>query len=142
MLRFISRVFAVSLLAFSIADAKPARRFFEPEQPRETRNLTGTYALSHKGDTGAVGIARMKIWNQQGDSFLVGIAELANHPAVDWEGRGVFDGERGHYDWVFPDGKKGRTTFTVDKDGHIHGQVRGGGIDWNYVGRRMEKAAK
>src|SRR5262245_20527434 len=83
----------------------------------------------------------MKIWNQRGNTFQVGMANPTGLPAVDWEGRGVIEGDRGHYDWIFGDGKVGRTTFTVDKNGHIHGQVRGSGIDWDYFGRRADDAA-
>jgi len=36
---------------------------------------------------------------------------------------------------VFGDGKKGRTTFTVDKAGNLNGKVRGSSLDWDYFAR-------
>jgi hypothetical protein len=139
MQRLILIALALFLITTTIASSKPARRPFEPEPPRPERNLEGTYGCSYEGSPPGSGVVRLKIWNQRGNSFLVGIAEPTGNPTIDWEGRGVLDGERGHYDWTFPDGKQGRTTFTIDKDGHLHGSVRGGGIDWDYVGRRVEK---
>ena len=31
-----------------------------------------------------------------------------------------------------------RTTFTIDKDGNLVGQVRGAGLDWNCIATRKE----
>lgn len=53
-----------------------------------------------------------------------------------WSGEGDFDGTRGFYDWVFADGKRGRTTLQMDSNGTLHGQVRGAGIDWDYMAMR------
>jgi len=141
MQRLLYIAFAVPLLALGIAEAKPARRPLDPEPVREARRLDGVYGLSVKGAASSDFI-RMKIWNQLGNTFMVGIADPSGHPRNDWEGRGVIEGDRGYYDWVFGDGKTGRTTFTVDKEGYIHGQVRGGGLNWDYVGRKLEKDAK
>lgn len=140
--RLIYSMLAMSLVAFSVADAKPDRRALTPEKPpvQPVRNLTGIYACSYKG-ADPNSYVRMKIWNHVGNKFQVGIADPSGHASIDWEGHGVFDGDRGYYDWIFPDGKSGRTTFTVDKDGALHAQVRGGGIDWDYVGRPWEKPA-
>jgi uncharacterized caspase-like protein len=51
-----------------------------------------------------------------------------------WKGYGNFDGKTGSYHWVFTNGKSGQTTFHMDDDGALHGQVRGAGIDWDYIG--------
>jgi hypothetical protein len=133
MRRVLCIVATVAIVVGSMAYAKPERRPAEPEQPKNVRDLTGLYSLAYKGSDGS-GVVQMKIWNQTGDTFRVGIAVMTGNPSVDWEGRGVIDGDRGHYNWTFPDGKSGTTTFTLDKDGRIHDQVRGGGIDWDYVG--------
>jgi hypothetical protein len=78
----------------------------------------------------------MRISKQSGNQFLIGIAYPIGDPAIDWKGSGVVDGNDGYYDWVFPDGKKGRTTFRIDKFGNLHGMVRGSGIDWDYEAQR------
>src|SRR5688572_16686911 len=117
MRRFILVSLAISLITVTATSSKPARRPLDPQPPRPVRNLEGIYAISHEGNPTGVGFAKMKIWNQRGNTFLIGIAEPTGNGGVDWQGRGVIDGERGHYDWAFPDGKHGRTTFTFDKDG-------------------------
>jgi hypothetical protein len=136
MLRRICLACTLAAIALTLADAKPARKPLEPEPPPKPRQLEGTYRLSHKNDAARIGLVALKIWGQQGNTFQVGIDAPTGNPGIDWEGRGVINGDQGYYDWVFPDGKRGRTTFTVDKDGVVHGQVRGGGIDWDYVGIR------
>lgn len=55
---------------------------------------------------------------------------------MDWKGSGADNKNKGYYDWVFTDGKKGRTTFRIDKSGNLHGKVRGSGINWDYVACR------
>jgi len=53
-----------------------------------------------------------------------------------WRGHGTFDGQRGYYDWLFTNGKAGRTTIQLLRPGVLAGQVRGGGIDWDYIATR------
>lgn len=127
----------VFLLMLAFADAKPARPPRDPGTPPRSRNLVGVYTLSHKAAPTS-GVAKMKIWAQSGSTFSVAIAERTGIAGLDWEGRGVIDGNEGYYDWTFADGKKGRTTFTVDLAGKIHGQVRGSRLDWDYIGVRLE----
>jgi hypothetical protein len=135
------KVFLVATMLFlllsvgfgRLARAVPVRDRAVQEQP----NLVGTYALYRKGDATRTPIAMMAITDQKGGRFVVGIAQLTGQPAVDWEGRGTLEGSQGSYDWVFQDGKSGRTTFTLDADGNLHGQVRGSGIDWDYVANRL-----
>jgi hypothetical protein len=60
-----------------------------------------------------------------------------------WSGEGRIDGNEGYYNWIFADGKTGRTTFTINADGTLTGQVRGAGLDWLYLARpSKEKAEK
>lgn len=75
----------------------------------------------------------MRISEQHGNQFLISIAYPMGDPAMDWKGSGVVNGNNGFYDWVFTDGKKGRTTLRIDKSGNLHGMVRGSGISWDYV---------
>jgi len=110
--------------------------------PREHLDLVGTYAIYPKGEVTPGPFAMLNISAQRGGQFLVGIALPTGNPSVDWEGHGAIEGEKGYYDWTFPDGKKGRTTITVTADGNLLGEVRGAGIDWDYVGKRLEGPVK
>jgi regulation of enolase protein 1 (concanavalin A-like superfamily) len=53
-----------------------------------------------------------------------------------WTGEGEFDGQRGFYNWRFTDGKIGRTDIYLDDKGVLHGQVRGSGLDWDFMATR------
>lgn len=109
--------------------------FFPALASAQTRNITGNYALYQKGNTGKV-VGHMRISGQSGNKFSIGIASPTGNPANDWEGEGVIEGSGGYYSWRFKDGKTGRTTFSIDQAGNLHGQVRGSGINWDYVARR------
>jgi hypothetical protein len=98
-------------------------------------DLTGIYTLHNAAGQA---LALMRISNVRGSEFAVGIAEPTGNPGIDWKGHGTIHGKDGHYDWTFPDGKQGRTTIRIDADGNLVGQVRGAGIDWDYVGKRRE----
>ena len=78
----------------------------------------------------------MRIGPLKNGHFVIGNANPSRNPAMDWRGSGILQGNRGHYDWEFRDGKMGRMTFMIDKSGNIHGRVRGSGIDWDYVARK------
>lgn len=54
----------------------------------------------------------------------------------DWKGKGRINGIHGYSDFKYKDGRKGRTTFTVNSDGTLKGHVVGSGEDWWYVARR------
>jgi hypothetical protein len=130
-----------SLLAFVGASAKPTRRPHGPMEQREHLDLVGTYRLQYRDKTGTV-VGALKISAQVGNQFRIGIAKPSGNPAVDWTGNGIINGNQGHYDWVFPDGKIGRTTFIVDQIGNIHGKVRGSGIDRDYLAIRVADQAR
>ena len=145
MKRVVCFVAITSFLALGIASAKPVRPSLEPvppPPPRPVRDLVGTYMVAYSTDVKFGNVVHLKIWNQRGNTFNIGIAERTGSRSMDWEGQGIIDGDRGHYDWVFRDGKAGRTTFTIDKNGIFHGQVRGGGIDWDYIARRADKVER
>lgn len=101
-------------------------------------DITGAYALYREGDMNGRVLAKMRIANQRGNAFQVGNTRSTGNPARDWQGRGFINGAEGYYDWEFKDGKRGRTIFTFDADGNLHGQVRGTRINWDYVAQRKE----
>ena len=126
-------VFA-ALLAVPVRD-----RHEQPEQA----DLVGSYALyTPNANPEGTAVAMMRIVSQDGKRFVIRIAAPTGNPSVDWQGKGVIDGKEGHYDWVFPNGWSGRTTITIDASGHLKGQVRGSGIDWDYIGKRVEGPVK
>jgi hypothetical protein len=55
-----------------------------------------------------------------------------------WSGRGSFDGVSGRYDWSFPDGRTGVTTFTINyRDSTLHLHARGSdGRAWDWMASR------
>jgi hypothetical protein len=101
------------------------------------QNLSGTYALYQKGNESRGVVGYMQISQQSGNNFSVGIASPTGNPAVDWQGQGNIQGNSGFYTWRFGDGKTGQTTFSVDHAGNLHGQVRGSGINWDYLAQKM-----
>ena len=99
-------------------------------------DISGNYVLYREGDLLGKVAGYMRISEQHGNQFLIGIVHPTGDPVMDWKGSGVLNGNKGYYDWAFKDGKKGRTTFRIDKSGNLHGMVRGSGINWDYVAQR------
>jgi len=99
-------------------------------------DMTGNYVLYREGDMFGNVVGYMRISGQSGNQFSIGISVPTGDPAQDWNGNGVVNGVEGYYDWVFTDGKRGRTTFRIDEAGDLHGMVRSSGINWDYVARR------
>ena len=52
-----------------------------------------------------------------------------------WSGKGRIDGNRGYYDWTFVTGERGKTTFAINSDGTLKGEVRGEIAPWTYLAR-------
>jgi opacity protein-like surface antigen len=103
-------------------------------------NLVGEYRLLQAGDAvPKTTVGKMSVFAQTGNRFLIGISERSTNPAENWRGQGILDGSDGYYDWTFSDGKKGRTTFTLDANGNLRGHVLGSGIDWHYVAEKQEQ---
>jgi len=102
-------------------------------------DISGNYVLYREGDLLGKVAGYMRISEQHGNQFLISIAYPTGDPAMDWKGSGVVNGNKGYYDWMFTDGKKGRTTFRIDKSGNLHGMVRGSRINWDYVAQREIK---
>ena len=72
----------------------------------------------------------------------INILQLHNQIRVngtgDWTGKGVFDGQKGYYDWLFNSGrpsvgKSGRTSFVLRPDGRLYGEVKGSKSSWSFV---------
>ena len=101
----------------------------------QTPNIAGQYTLYREGDMFGKVEGHMRII-QNGNTFSIGIASRTGNPAMDWQGNGEITGYNGFYFWRFDDGKQGQTTFTIDKEGNLHGHVQGSGINWKYVARR------
>jgi tetratricopeptide (TPR) repeat protein len=97
--------------------------------PAAPRPIAGTYGLIREQDPEA---------KSQGDLKIGAVREDGRFDVEgkDWKGKGVIDGDRGYYDWRFLDGSTGRTTFTVDAEGRLHGRVVGVNIDWKYLGTK------
>jgi len=101
----------------------------------QTPNIAGKYTLYREGDIFGKVESHMRII-QNGNTFSIGIASRTGNPAMDWQGNGEITGYSGFYFWRFDDGKQGQTTFTIDKEGNLHGHVQGSGINWKYVAHR------
>jgi len=52
-----------------------------------------------------------------------------------WSGKGRIDGNNGYYNWEFVTGERGRTTFTINSNGTLKGEVRGEIAPWTYLAR-------
>lgn len=102
----------------------------------QAHNLVGNYTLYREGDLGGKVVGYMRISSQHGNQFSIGTSVPTGNPALDWQGNGELIGNRGSYFWKFQDGKQGRTTFTINKAGNLHGHVQGSGLNWQYVARR------
>jgi len=96
-------------------------------------NIAGTYVLYREGDLLGKVVGHMRIIQQDGNKFSIGIASRTGNPAMDWQGNGEITGNNGSYAWRFDDGKQGQTAFTIDRQGNLHGHVQGSGVDWKYV---------
>jgi hypothetical protein len=104
--------------------------------------IEGTYVLSRWGDPGATPITRMVITVRKGTGFSVrreGTGFSVRGLDQAWSGEGRADGKGGYYDWVFVTGQTGNTTFTINPDGTLKGEVRGGIASWTYLARREKK---
>jgi hypothetical protein len=60
-----------------------------------------------------------------------------------WSGEGMFDGEKGYYDWQLNDSYFGHTDFRLLKDGRIKGRVENAPsekqpnpLEWVYLGKK------
>jgi len=104
--------------------------------PPSPLDISGNYVLYREGDLFGKVAGYMMISEQYGNQFLISIAYPTGDPTMDWKGSGMVNGNKGYYDWVFTDGKKGRTTFRIEKSGNLHGMVRGSGINWDYVAQQ------
>jgi hypothetical protein len=126
---------------FAIRHGK-AYRFRGSTSNPNPLDISGYYVLYREGDLFGKVVGHMKIGEQHGNQFLIGIAYPTGDAEKDWNGSGAVDGYKGYYDWVFTDGKTGRTTFRLDAAGNLHGKVRGSGINWDYVAQREIKVTQ
>ncbi len=73
----------------------------------------------------------MYIRQQIGNNSSIGISARTDDPAMDWQGKGEIAVYSGFYTWRFDDGKQGKTTFTIDKKGNLHGHIQGPALTGN-----------
>jgi len=138
------------IATYQLRNEEPTENIYFAIRPKENKStkstthstsldFSGTYVLYREGDLLGKVVGYMRIGEQRGNQFLIGTAYPTGDAKKDWNGSGVVAGSEGYYDWVFTDGKKGRTTFMIDKAGNLHGKVRGSGINWDYVAQREIK---
>lgn len=109
--------------------AEEARKHAAALKREALSKIAGPWKVRREGQANSAPIATANFTIQvTGDGFSV-LGDV-------WTAQGVFDGTNGYYDWVFTDGRRGRTTIRMDASGALHGQVRGAGIDWDYVATR------
>jgi len=98
-----------------------------PGMEREVKDISGHWDLRRRGNPKGPPTSSLKL--ELRDSNL-------SASGKDWSGKGTFDGHFGLYTWEFADGRKGTTKFTLTDAGELLGEVRGGGIDWDFVATR------
>jgi len=104
----------------------------------QTKDISGTYSLYREDNPEkTVGSMLISMDDKENNKFSVTNTPLTGDAAIDWQGLGYLEGDKGYYSWEFKDGKFGTTTFTIDKDGTLHGHVSGSGIDWKYIAHKQ-----
>jgi hypothetical protein len=93
----------------------------------QTTSFYGAYDVFPMGSTGSP-TTRFLIRPSNPGFFISGMGQP-------WTGQGQFNGRSGFYDWKFPDGRAGRTDFTVYPDGSLQGHLVGAGIDSQFIAR-------
>ena len=104
---------------------------------RKTPRLVGRYTLFQVRNPEVI-VGDLQILAQHDSGFEIRIGQQSESEQFEWTGMGILEGREGLYEWELPDGKTGKTTFVVDEEGSIHGCVRGGGVDWDYVARPVK----
>lgn len=96
-------------------------------------NLSGNWELRKSSPT-PDGVVNMSISQSGSDLFASGNG---------WTGQGKLVGMGGFYNWVFTDGRKGKTSFTYNPEFDIlvSGVVHGSGISWKFTANRTSTAA-
>jgi predicted Ser/Thr protein kinase len=118
---------ADATIGFRCADGEPKLATAAPVQPpRPAFDITGKWYLRKEGEGSEV---RAWVTFRRTGNRLIAVGD-------GWAAAGEFDGKKGYYSWEFADAKSGKTTLFVDDKGRLHGQVRGSGIDWDYIAAR------
>ncbi len=91
-----------------------------PKGSGETaKSIEGVYSLYRWEDQGGMPIRKMAITARTEKEFSIrGLDEA-------WSGEGSIDGNNGYYHWVFVTGERGKSTFKINSDGTLKGEVRG-----------------
>jgi hypothetical protein len=100
------------------------------------RSIEGTYLLYQQDNPDGGLVCKLAITSRNETDFLVfGVDQP-------WSGEGRIEGKTGYYHWVFVDGARGKTTFTINADGTLTGKVRGEVLEWTYLARRSHDKAE
>ena len=100
------------------------------------QSIAGVYLLYRWEDQAGLPVRKMVITARTGPDFSVRGLDQG------WSGEGRIEGNEGFYLWVFATGERGKTTFTVNSDGSLKGEVRGEIAAWTYLARRSPAAAE
>jgi hypothetical protein len=108
-----------------------------PKEAGETaKSIEGTYQLYMSDNPDGNPVCKLAITARNRDGFLVfGVDQP-------WSGEGRIEGNTGYYHWVFVNGDRGKTTFTVNADRTLTGKVQGDIAPWTYVARRFRELAE
>jgi hypothetical protein len=128
-----AQLLATSLAALALLTGSPGGIGPSEGDGKSYQSIEGAYVLSRLGDPARTPVTRMVIAAREGNGFSVRGSGQA------WSGEGRVDGKEGYYNWVFATGEKGKTTFTINPDGTLKGEVRGGIAPWTYLARREKK---
>jgi hypothetical protein len=99
-----------------------------PKEAGETaRSIEGIYVLYRFDTPDGILVCKMGIAARQGSDFRIYGVDQS------WSGEGRIEGSTGYYHWVFVTGQRGKTTFTINPDGTLIGNVQGGVTPWTYL---------
>jgi hypothetical protein len=102
---------------------------------KTAKSIEGDYLLYRWEDQEGMPVRTMTITAGTGQDFSIrGLDEA-------WSGQGRIDGNHGYYHWAFATGEMGKSTFTINRDGTLKGEVRGEIVPWSYLARPSAEGA-
>jgi hypothetical protein len=108
-----------------------------PKEADDTaKSIEGTYLLYQGNNQNGNLICKMAITARDGKGFMAFGLDQA------WSGEGRLEGNMGYYHWVFANGSRGKSTFTINEDGTLTGKVEGEIAPWTYRARRSKDKAE
>jgi hypothetical protein len=128
----VAHLLATSVAALALLTGGPAGAGPAGQDGKAAKPIEGAYVLSRWGDPAGTPVTRMVITAREGNGFSVRGSDQA------WSGEGRVDGDKGYYNWVFATGERGKTTFTINPDGTLKGEVSGEVTPWTFHARRAK----